>query len=280
MSATKAESSAKRKRSKPHKLGDKKRILSRKDSEEIVPSSQESSRGRNEEFEKEREHSPARSTEESVPQKCPNGGNSTPRGRGRPKGSKNKTFTASSIMVSRARNGQYQRDLHHTQPFPKHEEKREHPGGGDIPHRGRGRPKGSKNKAYPGSLKVTVQSAGENMPKRTRGRPKGSLNKNPSKAALKVKTEVPKMGRGRPKKILATNGAVVPKRARGRPKGSLNKRSSAKKVDGGSRYEGNHHGSVNLVEKIRLHRDIRGEEIVNKLKGVYTDGGSDRENRP
>ncbi|KAM8952777.1 uncharacterized protein RCH25_043493 [Pelodytes ibericus] len=235
MNVTRAESSAKRKRTKPHKLGDKKRLFSRRDSDEIVVSTPQTQKSKAEEFQKAQEYSSACPTEESVPQKCSNGGNSSTRGRGRPKGSKNKSFTASSVMVStvsRAKNEQYQRALHHPPAFSKqeHEEKREHPNGGDITPRGRGRPKGSKNRIFPGSMKVTIQPTEENTPKRMRGRPKGSLNKTPSKAALMLKSGTPKLGRGRPKKLVTSNGAVIPKRGRGRPKGSLNKSPSLRKI--------------------------------------------------
>ena len=81
--------------------------------------------------------------------------------------------------------------------------------------RGRGRPKGSKNK--------TTATTNDNTPKRGRGRPKGSKNKT----TATINDDTPKRGRGRPKgsknKTTATTNEDTPKRGRGRPKGSKNK---------------------------------------------------------
>ena len=94
--------------------------------------------------------------------------------------------------------------------------------------RGRGRPKGSKNKP-----KVSTNATTENTPKRGRGRPKGSKNK--PKPSINTTTEnTPKRGRGRPKGSknkpkVSTNATTenTPKRGRGRPKGSKNKNKTA-----------------------------------------------------
>ncbi|XP_075692616.1 uncharacterized protein LOC142659928 isoform X1 [Rhinoderma darwinii] len=136
------------------------------------------------------------------------------RGRGRPKGSKNKTFPVSATRVYSVREGK----------SPIYSLKKEgdmkHQDDAETPHRGRGRPKGS----------TKVRSSGQDIPKRSRGRPKGSKNKKPSKAALlKIIPGPQKVGRGRPRK-LPSNEGETPKRGRGRPKGSLNKSTSAKKL--------------------------------------------------
>ncbi|CAH2314556.1 origin recognition complex subunit 4-like [Pelobates cultripes] len=268
MSATSVLSSAKRKRTKPHKLGEKKRTFSRGDSDEDAVPVSETQRVCNEDYQRDQEYPPAHAAKESTshrrrpkgskdkpltsvmaarardeedeskqecatahpdeastPQKYPDTHEGAPRSRGRPKGSKNKTFSGSHEIVFRARNEQDHKSSHVTSIS-----KSEHPNGGDISHRGRGRPKGSTKKIYPASLQVSGKSSGDDAPKRSRGRPKGSPNKKPSKAALMLKYGIPKLGRGRPKKLLATNGAVTPKRGRGRPKGAVKKTPSTTKV--------------------------------------------------
>lgn len=122
--------------------------------------------------------------------------------------------------------------------------------------RGRGRPKGSTNKAKPAAAKVapTLDPVTGEPVKRGRGRPKGSTNKSKSAAAKPAATKTPvvldpvtgepvKRGRGRPKgstnkskSASAKAKAPTPidpvtgepvKRGRGRPKGSTNKSKSA-----------------------------------------------------
>ncbi|CAJ0946077.1 unnamed protein product [Ranitomeya imitator] len=140
----------------------------------------------------------------------------TQRGRGRPKGSKNKTFPTSATRVYSVREGKSPTSS------PKKDSDPHQENGVTTPHRGRGRPKGSRK----------VIPSGENTPKRSRGRPKGSKNKKPSKASMTkvVSSGVKKAGRGRPRKVPVTNEVETPKRERGRPKGSLNKVTKAKKL--------------------------------------------------
>ncbi|XP_073417471.1 uncharacterized protein [Dendrobates tinctorius] len=148
---------------------------------------------------------------ENMPGKYSSDSEMAPRGRGRPKGSKNKTFTSSVTRVYSVREGKSPTSS------PKKDSDPQQENGVIIPHRGRGRPKGSKK----------VIPSGENTPKRSRGRPKGSKNKKPSK---KGSSGVQKAGRGRPRKVPVTNEVETPKRERGRPKGSLNKVTKAKKL--------------------------------------------------
>ncbi|XP_073498061.1 uncharacterized protein [Phyllobates terribilis] len=153
---------------------------------------------------------------ENMPGKYSSDSEITQRGRGRPKGSKNKTFPVSPTRVYSVREGK--------SPgySPKKDSDPQHENGVPTPHRGRGRPKGSRK----------VIPSGENTPKRARGRPKGSKNKKPPKSAMMkvVSPGVQKAGRGRPRKVPVTNEGETPKRERGRPKGSLNKVPSAKKL--------------------------------------------------
>ena len=149
------------------------------------------------------------------------------RGRGRPKGSKNKATLAKEQAA--------QKQLAVSAASEK---------------RGRGRPKGSKNKAtlakeQAEQKQLAVSAASE---KRGRGRPKGSKNKatlakeQAAQKQLAVSAASEKRGRGRPKgsknkatlanehaaqKQLAVSAASE-KRGRGRPKGSKNKATLAK----------------------------------------------------
>lgn len=139
------------------------------------------------------------------------------RGRGRPKGSKNKTFPVSPTRVYSVREGKAPVYSSKKDYGVKHEN--------GVAHKGRGRPKGS----------TKVKPISEDIPKRSRGRPKGSKNKKPSKAARMVRSHklIPgpeKAGRGRPRKLPFPSEGEPPKRERGRPKGSLNKIPSAKKL--------------------------------------------------
>lgn len=109
-----------------------------------------------------------------------------------------------------------------------------------VQKRGRGRPKGSKNKATPASA-ATIAA------KRGPGRPKGSKNKSTTKTAAtpkaaataktatatKASSAPAKRGRGRPKgsknkpKPVGASTGSAPKRGPGRPKGSKNKASAS-----------------------------------------------------
>ena len=149
------------------------------------------------------------------------------RGRGRPKGSKNKATLANAQAA--------QKQLTASAATEK---------------RGRGRPKGSKNKAtlakeQAAQKQLAVSAASE---KRGRGRPKGSKNKTTlaneqsARKQLTASAATEKRGRGRPKgsknKVTLANeqaaqkqltaSAATEKRGRGRPKGSKNKATLAK----------------------------------------------------
>lgn len=156
---------------------------------------------------------------ENMPGQYSSGPARSQRGRGRPKGSKNKTFPVSPTRVYSVREGKTPVYSSRKDDVAKHEN------GVETPHKGRGRPKGS----------TKVKPISEDIPKRSRGRPKGSKNKKPSKAARMVKSHklIPgpeKAGRGRPRKLPFPSEGEPPKRERGRPKGSLNKIPSAKKL--------------------------------------------------
>uniref|UniRef100_UPI002803AF34 hypothetical protein n=1 Tax=uncultured Anaerobiospirillum sp. TaxID=265728 RepID=UPI002803AF34 len=144
------------------------------------------------------------------------------RGRGRPKGSKNKATLAKEQAAQKQQTAS-----------------------SATAKRGRGRPKGSKNKATLANQNEAQkqQTASAANEKRGRGRPKGSENKATlakEQAAQKQQTAsaaTEKRGRGRPKgsknKATLANeqaaqkqlsaSAVTEKRGRGRPKGSKNK---------------------------------------------------------
>ena len=109
------------------------------------------------------------------------------RGKGRPKGSKNKSTLERERLEAEA--------------------------GIVIEVRGRGRPKGSKNKST--LAKEAAELAHEETPKRGRGRPKGSKNK----------PKIPKIKRGRGRPKGSGKKLIEPKikRGPGRPKGSKNK---------------------------------------------------------
>ncbi|OCT67830.1 uncharacterized protein LOC100137644 isoform X2 [Xenopus laevis] len=147
--------------------------------------------------------------------------NTAKRNRGRPKGHKNKYPSWSSLQISSASDGKWQSNIPTSSQCPK-ELDNEYPKG----------EKESTTKALCSSpVKGELQCGEQNTAKGKRGRPKGSKNKYPSWFALQNRTPgAPKMGRGRPRKPVETNGTVVPKRPRGRPKGSLNKVPSAKKL--------------------------------------------------
>lgn len=157
---------------------------------------------------------------ENLPEKCPNGSVTSPRGRGRPKGSKNKTFPTLPTKMYDVREGKVAAYT----SMSGDDNKSESPSIVVTLNRGRGRPKGS----------TKVKQDGEGVPKRPRGRPKGSKNKKPSKAVLlKMLASGGKIGRGRPRKNSYTNDmnqSLTPKRGRGRPRGSLNKVMTPKKL--------------------------------------------------
>lgn len=217
MSTGRSDTSSKRKRSTPQKFKSRKLFAS---SRHDILEQPEFSRGRDggsQEDQLSLSKLPVTlQNKENMPEKCPNGSMTSPRGRGRPKGSKNKTFPTLPTKAYAVREGKTlyksEGDDHGDSP-------------GITPHRGRGRPKGS----------TKIKPVGEDVPKRSRGRPKGSKNKKPSKATLlKMITSGKKIGRGRPRKIpheINEAGEIVtPKRGRGRPKGSLNKVKSAKRL--------------------------------------------------
>lgn len=117
-----------------------------------------------------------------------------------------------------------------------------------VVKRGRGRPKGSKNKP-----KTDTDSATTDAPvKRGRGRPKGSTNK--PKAASS--TSAAKRGPGRPKgsKNKTTTDAATSdtpasaKRGRGRPKGSKNKPKAASATTAEKRGPGRPKGSKSTTK--------------------------------
>ncbi|XP_012824134.2 uncharacterized protein LOC780132 isoform X1 [Xenopus tropicalis] len=161
------------------------------------------------------------------------------RKRGRPKGNKNKHPSWSVLQISSASEGKCQSNIPTSSECPKvmdndgdRPPENEYPKIEEPQQKGRERPKGSTTKTLCSSPAKEVSQSGEqNRAKGKRGRPKGSKNKYPSWFALQQRTPgAPKMGRGRPRKPVDTNGTVVPKRPRGRPKGSLNKIPSAKKL--------------------------------------------------
>ena len=149
------------------------------------------------------------------------------RGRGRPKGSKNKATLANQ--------NEAQKQLTASAANEK---------------RGRGRPKGSKNKATLAKEQAAQkqQTASSATAKRGRGRPKGSKNKTTLANELAVQKDqtasaaTEKRGRGRPKgsknkaklaneqaaQKQLTASAAPEKRGRGRPKGSKNKTTLTK----------------------------------------------------
>lgn len=106
-------------------------------------------------------------------------------------------------------------------------------------HRGKGRPKGSKNKSTLERERLEAE-AGIVKEVRGRGRPKGSKNKSTlaKEAAELAHEETPKRGRGRPKG--SKNKPKIPKikRGRGRPKGSGKKLIEPKIKRGPGRPKG------------------------------------------
>lgn len=98
------------------------------------------------------------------------------------------------------------------------------PSSQELPvHRGRGRPKGSKNKKTLAKLaEVSEEGQGE-MPKRGRGRPKGSKNQKTLEREAAIKA--------------AAEAEAKPHRGRGRPKGSKNKSTLARQNADPSRNE-------------------------------------------
>ena len=181
------------------------------------------------------------------------------RGRGRPKGSKNKAtlanqneaqkqLTASAANEKRGR-GRPKGSKNKATLAKEQAAQKQQTASSATAKRGRGRPKGSKNKAtlakeQAAQKQLTASAATE---KRGRGRPKGSKNKATlanEQAAQKQLTEsiaTAKRGRGRPKgsknkttlakeqaaQKLQTASSAPEKRGRGRPKGSKNKTTLA-----------------------------------------------------
>ncbi|XP_019957596.2 chromosomal protein D1 [Paralichthys olivaceus] len=173
----------------------------------------------------------------------------THRGKGRPKGSKNKTSKGDSTPKKR---GRPKKSLSNNTPGTE-----QLPNGGSVPPKmKRGRPKGSVKRVSESGKEGEGSSV-----KRKRGRPKGSPNKKPrlqtevssegeadTDGSLNSPTErvggrlrstqsngisdTPKRRRGRPRKNQVTDGSQPVKRGRGRPKGSLNKKRPASKVQG------------------------------------------------
>ncbi|KAG9466266.1 serine/arginine-rich splicing factor 4-like [Eleutherodactylus coqui] len=225
MGPRKTDSSSKRKRSTPQKL--KKRKLFAASENDFVESDQDDNQlylsqlpetlHNRENVTKTPSQTPTKKesltetpqNKENMPEKYSSSSGSASRGRGRPKGSKNKTFPVSVTKVYSVREGKSQ------VYSPKKENDVKNQNGVETQSRGRGRPKGS----------TKVKPIAEDIQKKSRGRPKGSKNKKPSK---KLTPGSPKVGRGRPRKLALTNEEETPKRERGRPKGSLNKRSLKK----------------------------------------------------
>lgn len=221
MSTGRSDTSSKRKRSTPQKFKSRKLFAS---SRHDILEQPEFSRARDGEAQ-ENQLSLSKlpvtlQNKENMPEKCPNGSVTSTRGRGRPKGSKNKTFPTLPTKVYDVREG---KAAAYTS-MSEGDLTSDSPNIVVIPHRGRGRPRGS----------TKVKPVGEGVPKRSRGRPKGSKNKKPSKATLlKILASGGKIGRGRPRKTSHTNDmneGLTPKRGRGRPKGSLNKGLTPKRV--------------------------------------------------
>ena len=181
------------------------------------------------------------------------------RGRGRPKGSKNKAtlanqneaqkqLTASAANEKRGR-GRPKGSKNKATLAKEQAAQKQQTASSATAKRGRGRPKGSKNKAtlaneQAAQKQLTASAASE---KRGRGRPKGSKNKatlaneQAAQKQLEVSAASEKRGRGRPKgsknkatlaneqaaqKQLTASSATA-KRGRGRPKGSKNKATLA-----------------------------------------------------
>ncbi|XP_040180885.1 chromosomal protein D1-like isoform X2 [Rana temporaria] len=218
MSTGRSDTSSKRKRSTPQKFKSRKIFAS---SRHDILEQPEFSRARDGEAQ-ENQMSLSKlpvtlQNKENMPEKCPNGSVTSPRGRGRPKGSKNKTFPSLPTKVYDVREGK-------AAAYAESDFTSDSLNIVVIPHRGRGRPRGS----------TKVKPDGEEGAKRSRGRPKGSKNKKPSKATLmKMIASGGKIGRGRPRKTSYTNDmneGLTPKRGRGRPKGSLNKTITSKRV--------------------------------------------------
>lgn len=197
----------------------------------------------------------------------------TPKKRGRPKGSLNKS-TLEKVAAGDLPNG-----------------------GSDTPKRGRGRPKGSTSKRKSESISGDDDDdEGGSVTPRKRGRPKGSSNKKPrldrdgsseEEVESNGKLNSVKRGRGRPKKTgvsngiskvarrgrpkksaklgsgrreAVTGGSQSGKRGRGRPKGSLNKKSPSVKVhsDKGGRPRRSHIPPSRLEAVIPVKTGKRG----------------------
>ncbi|XP_075042556.1 uncharacterized protein LOC142101971 [Mixophyes fleayi] len=254
MSARKNDTSSKRKRSKPQKLKSRKLFAaSRNDMKESPQISKDDEDQENQQclsghdetlqnkenmpkaLQNKKNMAETSSNKENMPGKYPSDAGTAQRGRGRPKGSKNKTFPTHPTRVYSVREG---KSLVYTERIARDGDEN----GADTPHRGRGRPKGS----------TKVTHSRDNVPKRSRGRPKGSKNRKPSKATLMKQTPgAHKMVRGRPRKTPKTDDPGTPKRSRGRPKGSLNKTPSAR--------------------KLALSAAIRGEKKRGRPKKIMSD---------
>ncbi|XP_018087274.1 uncharacterized protein LOC100126628 isoform X2 [Xenopus laevis] len=210
MSTQKSESSRKRKSTKPQKSDEVKRRLPLNEIEVM------------ESFHKEESQSGEQNTAK--------------RKRGRPKGNKNKYPSWSALQISSSSDGKS--NFPTSSECPKvldndgvRSPENEYPKEEEYQQKERNRSKGSTAKTLcSSSAKEESKSGEQKTAKGKRGRPKGSKNKYPSWFALQRTPGAPKMGRGRPRKPVETNGTLVPKRPRGRPKGSLNKIPSAKKL--------------------------------------------------
>ena len=181
------------------------------------------------------------------------------RGRGRPKGSKNKATLAkeqaaqkqltASVATEKLGRGRPKGNKNKATLAKEQAAQKQLTASAASEKRGRGRPKGSKNKAtlakeQAAQKQLTASAATE---KRGRGSPKGSKNKatlakeQAAQKQLTASAATEKRGRGRPKgsknkATLAkeqaaqkqlTASAETEKRGRGRPKGSKNKATLA-----------------------------------------------------
>ncbi|XP_018413608.1 PREDICTED: uncharacterized protein LOC108788353 [Nanorana parkeri] len=140
MSTGRSDTSSKRKRSTPQKFRSRKLFASsRHDILEQPEYSRARDGGAQEEQLSLSKLPVTLQNKENMPEKCPNGSVTSARGRGRPKGSKNKTFPTLPTKVYAVREGKppmYSSN-------PEDDDYIESPNTSITPHRGRGRPRGS-----------------------------------------------------------------------------------------------------------------------------------------
>ncbi|XP_028256236.1 chromosomal protein D1 isoform X2 [Parambassis ranga] len=202
----------------------------------------------------------------------------TPRGPGRPKGSKKQASNDTSVTEGSPMKASSSKKSS-SESIAEKAAAVDLPNGGSVTPK-RGRPKGStKRKSESLTRGDAEEGTGSSETPRKRGRPKGSLNKKPRLMAElgndgEVNASLQKRGRGRPRKVvnntggatqLSSNGiSKTPRRGRGRPRKSIEQKSGKQSSLLLKRGRGRPKGSLNKVRHGKVGRPRKLQVLLPK----------------